>query len=404
MPFVMSDGNFLMRDGAVIDPYAIASNTLKPVPRIVDFMIAGQPAQLDSAIEFKKNISLQHDQNFFSIAFSSNNLINEQANRYRYFLQGVDKGWVDAGTRNIAYYTALPPGKYPFFVQAANNDGVWGDKKEMLTIFIIPAWYQTWWAKLLLALIIMFIIYVVYHQRLNAARAKSIAAEKEAELKQLKAEFDKQIAETEMAALRAQMNPHFIFNVLNSINRFILKNDSEAASEYLSQFARLIRMILENSKSPRISLANDLEALRIYIEMEKLRFLNKFSYLIEVDQKIDNQFTEVPPLLLQPYVENAIWHGLMQKDQPGNLLIKIIQIKEDLIKVMIEDDGIGREKSTELKSKTAVAHKSFGLQISKDRIQIVNKMYGLNTQVEVEDLFDKNKNACGTRINLLIPV
>jgi len=330
--------------------------------------------------------------------------VNEEKNEYRYFLQGVDKNWNNAGARTTAFYTALPPGNYHFYVQAANNDGVWGNKTLLLTISIIPAWYQTWWFKILLAVVVLSTVYIIYRQRVNAIKAKSLAEQREAELKQLKAEFEKQIAETEMAALRAQMNPHFIFNVLNSINRFILSNDSAVASDYLSQFSRLIRLILENSKSAKVPLEKDLEALHIYIEMEKLRFQNKFSYQLIVDENIDQTYVQVPPLLIQPYVENAIWHGLMQKETPGNLCISIMLMKEDLMKVTIEDNGIGRAKSTQLKSKTAVTHKSFGLQISKDRIRIVNKLYGVNTQVEVEDLHDEKNEAAGTRINLFIPI
>ena len=138
--------------------------------------------------------------------------------------------------------------------------------------------------------------------------------------------------------------------------------------------------------------------------MEKLRFQNKFTYEIIADESIDEDFVQVPPMLIQPYVENAIWHGLMQKETPGHLCITLVLISEDLIKVVIEDNGIGREKAAKLKSKTAVTHKSFGLQISKDRIRIVNKLYGVNTQVEVEDLRDENNEATGTRINLFIPI
>jgi len=402
--FKLPDGNFLMDDGTVINPYNAQHNALQPTPRVVDFMIAGQPTHFDTAIEFKKHIQLQHDQNFFNITYSCNNYVNEEKNEYRYFLQGVDKNWTNAGTRTTAFYTALPPGDYYFYVQAANNDGVWGDKKLMLSISIIPAWYQTGLFKILLTIAIIAIIYIIYRQRINTIRAKSLAEQRAAELKQVKAEFEKQIAETEMAALRAQMNPHFIFNVLNSINRFILSNDSTIASDYLSQFSRLIRLILENSKSAKVPLEKDLEALRIYIDMEKLRFQNRFSYEISVDENIDQNYVQVPPLLIQPYVENAIWHGLMQKETPGHLCVSIALIREDLIKVVIEDDGIGREKSAQLKSKTATTHKSFGLQISKDRIRIVNKLYGVNTQVEVEDLKDEHHDAAGTRIHLFIPV
>ncbi len=247
------------------------------------------------------------------------------------------------------------------------------------------------------------IIYLILHLRINAERAKGIAKKQEAELKQVKAEFARQIAESEMSALRAQMNPHFIFNVLNSINRYIMLNDSEVASRYLTQFARLIRLVLENSKTAKVSLEADMEALRLYINMEKLRFLDKFDYSIEVDDDIDQQFTQIPPLLIQPYVENAIWHGLMQKENGGLLTIHLKAQNEHLLLVTIEDNGIGREQSALLKSKTAVSHKSHGLQMTKDRIAIVNRLYGIQTEVAIEDMMHDAK-PLGTRVTLTIPI
>ncbi|MEJ7681305.1 MAG: histidine kinase [Segetibacter sp.] len=319
-PLIMPDGRFLMHDGVIIDPAAILQNTFKPVPRVSDFLVAGQPFSLDTAIEFKKHIRLKNDQNFFSISYTCNNYIIEEENTYRYKLQGIDQNWIEAGSRTMAYYTALAPGTYYFYVQAANDDGIRGEPKKLLTLTIVPAWYQTWWFKTAIALLIVAALYALYRQQLIKERAKHLAEkraaelkQREAELKQIKTEFEKQLAETEMTALRSQMNPHFIFNVLNSINKYILSNDKHAASDYLVQFSRLIRLTLENSKAAKVPLQNDLEALRIYIEMEKLRFGDKFTCSIKLEENIDPQYLHIPPMLIQPYVENAIWHGLMQE-------------------------------------------------------------------------------------------
>jgi LytS/YehU family sensor histidine kinase len=258
--------------------------------------------------------------------------------------------------------------------------------------------------RLLSIAIAIGIIYLIVHLRVNAERAKGIAKKREVELKQVKAEFARQIAESEMSALRAQMNPHFIFNVLNSINRYIMMNDSEVASRYLTQFARLIRLVLENSKTAKVSLEADLEALKLYINMEKLRFLDKFDYRIEIEEGIDQQFTQIPPLLMQPYVENAIWHGLMQQADGGLLQIKMRLKQEHILLVMIEDNGIGRQQSALLKSKTALSHKSHGLQMTKDRIAIVNRLYGIQTEVAIEDLKSPEGQPTGTRVTLTIPI
>ena len=346
---------------------------------------------------------MNHNQNFISISYTSDSYINEEKNTYSYKLEGVDTGWVQAGNRTTAYYTQLQPGAYNFWVTASNNDGLQGLEKHLLSIVIIPAWYQTWWFKTFCILAGLSIVYVFYRQKLNQEKAKGLAVSSKAELMQVKAEFEKQIAETEMIALRAQMNPHFIFNVLNSINKYILVNEGEKASHYLTQFSRLIRQVLENSKSSKISLEADLQALQLYINMEKLRFGDKFSYNIEVQKNTDAQFVQVPPLLIQPYVENAIWHGLMQKDTKGCLDILITQPHENILHIVVQDNGIGRKKAMELKSKSATKHKSFGMQITKDRINMVNKLYNMQATVEYEDIYYEQV-ASGTRVILTIPV
>ena len=154
-----------------------------------------------------------------------------------------------------------------------------------------------------------------------------------------------------MSALRAQMNPHFIFNSLNSIDNYILRNKTQEASDYLNRFSKLIRLILQNSQSSYISLQDELEALRLYIEMESLRFNHKFDYRVSIQSGLYPESIEIPPMLIQPYVENAIWHGLMQKKEKGHLEI-VITREGDLLKCIIEDDGIGREASRKLRSKT----------------------------------------------------
>ncbi|NJO90167.1 MAG: histidine kinase [Chloroflexia bacterium] len=153
-----------------------------------------------------------------------------------------------------------------------------------------------------------------------------------------------------MQALRAQMNPHFIFNSLNSINNFILKNESEQASEFLTKFSRLVRQVLQNSRNKLVSLEDEFSALKLYIELEQVRFDNKFQYEIICDNYLDTNLVLIPPLLIQPYVENAIWHGLMHKETNGSITVKVYQEEEKLF-FIIADDGIGRKKAAEYKSK-----------------------------------------------------
>jgi sensor histidine kinase YesM len=216
--------------------------------------------------------------------------------------------------------------------------------------------------------------------------------------------FKQQIAQTEIAALRAQMNPHFIFNCLNSIQYFTAKNDSESASNYLSKFSKLIRLVLENSRSEKVTLQNELETLRLYIEMEAMRFQNKLSYRLNINQDIDQDYIQIPPLLLQPFVENAIWHGLMHKEEGGTIVIDVTTDDFKSLHITITDDGIGRQKAAEFKSKTATKNKSFGMKVTAERIELINQLYKTETQIQIIDLKNADGFGVGTKVIIEIPI
>jgi tetratricopeptide (TPR) repeat protein len=209
-------------------------------------------------------------------------------------------------------------------------------------------------------------------------------------------------SELEMQALRAQMNPHFIFNCLSSINHFILKNETDAASDYLTKFSRLIRIVLINSKSKLITLEDELEMLRLYLDMERLRFRNSFTYNINFINSVDIDNIYLPPLLLQPFAENAIWHGLMNKDGEGHLEITL-RIDNDFLICNIIDDGIGRKAAAEV-NKSDEKKKSLGLKITRERFDLLNETDQKKTFFEFEDLFDENGNAAGTKVVLKIRI
>ncbi len=233
-------------------------------------------------------------------------------------------------------------------------------------------------------------------------RAKA-EAEKEMATRQL-TDTRQKMQEVEMQALRAQMNPHFIFNCLNSINRYIVKSDQATASLYLTRFAKLIRLILDNSNNKNVALSNELEALRLYIEMESLRFAQKFTYTIDIAANVSPDSIEVPPLIIQPFVENAIWHGLLHKEEAGNLFIHLEMVSENMLQCTVEDNGIGRQKARELKSKSAITRKSLGMQLTEDRLSLLNKHAQLNASVNIIDLIDPTGAPAGTKVILTIPV
>jgi len=215
--------------------------------------------------------------------------------------------------------------------------------------------------------------------------------------------YNKKMMEIEMRALRAQMNPHFIFNCLGSINRYIVKSDTKTASNYLTKFSKLIRLILDNSSSDHISLEAEIKTLQLYLDMESLRFDYSFEYEIHKDDNVDECNLQLPSMLIQPYVENAIWHGLLQKENKGKLWVRFKKVNGHLLQAEIEDNGIGRKKAAQLKSKELIKHKSYGMQISSDRIKIINHLYQLKNSVSIYDLLDEDGNAAGTKIIVQIP-
>ena len=213
-------------------------------------------------------------------------------------------------------------------------------------------------------------------------------------------ELKKMLSELQM--LRSQMNPHFIFNCLNSIELYTAQNNAEAAGHYLSRFSRLVRMVLDNSKNEWITLNSEFEMLRLYLELEQMRFKNKLKYKINIDGDVDEHYIEIPPMLIQPFVENAIWHGLMHKLEGGRITIEAVTHNNQL-SVKITDNGIGRAKASELKRNAAVKNKSYGMDITQQRVDIVNTLYHANVTVAIKDLFSGDEPA-GTEVILLMPL
>lgn len=213
-----------------------------------------------------------------------------------------------------------------------------------------------------------------------------------------------QKADAELSTLRSQMNPHFIFNTLNSINSYVIKNEPKQASIYLTKFAQLMRTILDNSQNKLISLNKELETLELYVFMERLRFSNAFEFNIDMCMEINAEDVEVPPLILQPFIENAIWHGLLHKEGQGKITICLDIVEKDWLLVQIEDNGIGREKSAALKSNSIYKTKSYGLAITAKRLSLLAAEDEQHKFVEIQDIVDEQGVAQGTKVVLKIPV
>jgi LytS/YehU family sensor histidine kinase len=199
------------------------------------------------------------------------------------------------------------------------------------------------------------------------------------------------------------MNPHFIFNSLNSIQYFVINNEKNEAAKYLSKFAKLVRIILDVSEQSFVSISDKVEFLTLYTDLEALRLNNSFSAEYWVDPLLDQNLL-IPTLLIQPHVENAIWHGLQSKTGDKKLSIKFFYLQENMLQVIIEDNGIGRAAAMEYKNQKISLHQSKGYKLSEDRLNSLKKLFGSNPKIEIIDLFDENDIACGTKVIINAPI
>jgi ligand-binding sensor domain-containing protein len=356
----------------------------------------GEKSVLEAPIADTREITLNYDQNVFSFDFAAIDFIDPQANRHLFKLDNYDEAWNVAGFERRALYFNVPPGKYVFRVRAVNAYGKWSERT--IDITIVPAWWSRWWFRILVIVATVAVIYLLIKWRLQEKyRLQMERADREKELSLLQ----QRTSQLEMHALRAQMNPHFLFNSLNSINRFILQNNSDQASAYLTKFSRLMRLILQNSQNELVPLENEVDALRLYLDLEAVRFDHQFSYKIDIDPNLDVSALRVPPLIIQPYAENAIWHGLMHKEEKGHLLIELVDGGTFLI-CRITDDGIGRQKAAELKSKSASTHKSMGMKITADRITSMKTARSNDNQIQITDLVHADGSPAGTSVEIKI--
>ena len=329
---------------------------------------------------------LTYDQNFISIDFTAVEFKNPQRVKILYRLDGLSDLWTeDQNKRNVSY-SNLEPRSYTF--QIVTNDI---NEKRSLNIYIDikPPFWKTKWFYLLISVIIITIAYVLINYRIKAIKKEE----------GLKTEFNKKLADSQLTALQTQMNPHFIFNSLNSINRYIIKESTHKASDYLTKFSKLIRSILENSVEKTVSLEKELKTIQLYLELEALRYDNKFSFAIIVDKAID-QSIMIPCMIIQPFLENSIWHGILHKEGSGFIKVELLKIDDTFLACIITDNGIGRKKAAELNSRSATKNKSFGINLSYERLRIINEDFHSEDLIKIIDLYDLHGNPEGTRVEI----
>lgn len=343
-------------------------------------------------------IQLNYSDNFFSFEFASLDFSNGSNLFYEFKLENVNKQWIktDADHR-LSEFTNIEPGVYKFRVKSSSTNYLGESEETVITLIIRPPWWQTWTFRILMILAIVLIVIYIVRTQLKRIRRKN-------EIERTMLEMEKKIFDTERKALRLQMNPHFIFNTLNAIQYFIFQNDKLSANKYISMFSKLIRQILVNSQQNTILLRDDLTALELYIELELLRFENLFDFKISVFPDDSIMDYQIPSMILQPYVENAIRHGLIHRKEKGMLQITVRKEEAGRILCSIEDNGIGRGKAEEIRLKTKPDHQSLGTQITESRLRLINKLYGSEMFISTFDLTDSQGNAIGTKVELNIPV
>ena len=334
------------------------------------------------------NPSLKYYENYLSFNFIGVSYKNAGNIDYRYRLLGSGTGWKYTKLRSVEY-PFLPPGKYKFEVYASNKNGKWS-KPASFEFEIRPPFWRQWWfifTAFVLSIIAIIIIFILV--------TKSIKN---------KEKYKREIIKYRQQALRKQMNPHFIFNALNSIQHYILQNDKRMSSRYLSKFSSLIRVVLENSKNDLITLEQEIEAVKLYLEIEALRFKGKFEYHINIDENIDLISIKIPPLLFQPFIENAIWHGIMNlQDERIGMLTMTIKEEDNNIVCRIRDNGVGRKQAEKNKMKNK-GKISLGNELINSRINLINSESNKKIYIKYIDLHDEYGKGKGTIVEIKINI
>ncbi|QTE23168.1 sensor histidine kinase [Polaribacter cellanae] len=352
----------------------------------------------DSVKEFPKELKLKELESNFKVEFNSNGFQSKENVGYEYLLERFSNNWnaIENGINFITFNT-LPSGKFLLKVRAKNKFQTAYSNVLLLPITVTKPFYKTFWFLLLMLFLVVFLIFIYFKkQNKRLRKEQKIALEKE--------KITKELVYSQLENLRSQMNPHFIFNALNSIQDFIILNEKKLARQYLVKFSKLIRIYLEQSQNDTVTLAEEIKALRLYLELEKDRFNDDFVFNIVIDDGLNLEQIYIPSLLLQPYVENALKHGLLHKidNKKLDILFEKDNYSSTLICTIL-DNGIGREAAAEINKKRVGKHKSFATSANQKRINLLNLANNSNLEILIEDL-SENEIATGTKIIIKIPI
>ena len=368
-------------DGLTIIPEAMINKitTHTPIPYFQSVVVN------DTELDPEENELRMTGRNKISFSFSCINYSSSPI-LYSYRMEGVDTAWMTSSSRKIIYQS-LKPGNYVFQLRVRKLSAAWSRPVECRVIVKAAFWqHPLFYVSLILLLFVILIFFIIRRKNLQMKRT----------------EIDHQLIILEQKALQSMMNPHFIFNSLGSIQNYLLQKKSGDAALYLSQFARLIRQNLNAINTANINLEEEVDRLKNYLDLEMLRMENKFRYVLDVDESLEADEVLIPSMITQPFVENAIWHGISMLTVQGEIAIRFVKMDERSLKIIIQDNGIGMQKSRSF-SQNSDKHFHLGMEMTRRRLELLGKKYSVDTSIETSEVSPGLPNP-GTRIVLVVPV
>jgi len=376
----------------IFDPKSMLTDNYRPATLITAITINNKELPADNEYSDKgisgiEMMELPYNSNSLRFEFAATEYNLPEKIQYRYWMKGLDKSWRNSGNDNTATYSYIPPGEYELHINASNTIGEWSNKVKVVKIIIAPPFWLTWWFVTGIVLIIALVIYIGVRRKIAQARKKD----------QLQLAFEREALQLEAKAMRSQMNPHFIFNCLNSIKSLMHDFRNKEAILYLTTFAQLLRNQL-NSNLLEVTLEDELHTCRLYLKLEALRFGDKLRYEFDIDPDVDTHAIKIPALLLQPFIENAIIHGLLPLPQGGKITISVT-LEDETICCKIDDNGVGR--GTTVKEP---GHESKGVKLVEGRLDLYNTMHNSEATIEIIDKKDGNGLPTGTLVMITLNI
>jgi ligand-binding sensor domain-containing protein len=358
-----------------------------PSDELVDLIDAeiirkGNSYFLPLSISCTRHLTLTYRESVLSFEFASLDYNNPSKNQYAYKMVNFDPDWNYVGTQNTATYTNLDPGEYTLLIRGSNADGIWNPSETILYITIVPPFWKTLWFIISVSILFLLVTFLFVRRAFVIQKRK--------------AQKEKEIIELQLKTIKSQIDPHFAFNALNTIASFIYSEEPDVTYDYFTRFAMMIRNILMDNDKISRSLGEEMEFVKNYLEIQKIRFKDKFDYAITIDKSVPPD-TLVPKMIIQTFAENAIKHGLMHRTKGGRLTISVEKC-DSCLNFIIEDNGVGRAKAAEFNPDST--HR--GLRIMDQIIELYQKLYQTTIRQKIEDLSDPNGNPSGTRVILTI--